>query len=407
MRIFSEVSWYCKTFSRQNVLCSLIRQSCRTDFFGMKILHIIYDDIGNPWCGGGGALRVLKVNECLAEDNDITVITGNYPHAKNEAINNVRFIRIGNQSSYLLSRLSFSLCTPYFVNRIESDIVVNECSYFSPCFADIITKRPVINVIHHLIGKHSFRLYPLIGLYPFLVEKMFLKTIKNLITSAEQIRYDIQRTVRLEESASIANGVAEEWYDLTPEEKPFILFLGRIDIYMKGLDILIEAFSGVDKNRDIILKIAGGGKSREVLRLKNLIELSGKKNRIEYLGKVSEEEKKELMRTCQFLVMPSRFEGWGITALEANTAGKPVLGTRIKGLSEAVIDNETAILVAPGNPDKVTMALKQLLDDDEFRARLGKQGRQWAKKNSWRAVAAKQYKFYESVLMDAKKKRDV
>ena len=144
---------------------------------------------------------------------------------------------------------------------------------------------------------------------------------------------------------------------------------------MKGLDILIEAFSGVDKNRDIILKIAGGGKSREVLRLKNLIELSGKKNRIEYLGKVSEEEKKELMRTCQFLVMPSRFEGWGITALEANAAGKPVLGTRIKGLSEAVLNNETAILVAPGNPDKVTMALKQLLDDNEFRARLGKQGR--------------------------------
>jgi glycogen synthase len=364
----------------------------------MKILHIIYDDVGNPWCGGGGALRAFKVNQCLAKNNDITVITGNYTNAKNEMVDNVRFIRIGSGLSYFLSRLSFSLSIPYFINKFESDIVINECSYFSPCFADIYTKRPVINIIHHLIGKHSFRIYPLLGLYPFLVEKMFLKTIKNLITSAEQIRNDIQRTARLEKSVSIANGVAEEWYDLTPEEKPFVLFLGRIDIYMKGLDILLESFAGVDKNHDIILKIAGGGKSREVLRLKNLIELSGMKNRIECLGKVSEEEKKELMRTCQFLVMPSRFEGWGITALEANAAGKPVLGTRIKGLSEAVLNNETAILVAPGNPGKVTVALKQLLDDNEFRARLGKQGRQWAKKNAWRAVAAKQYKFYKTVL---------
>ena len=371
----------------------------------MKILHIIYDDIANPWCGGGGALRAFKVNQCLAENNDITVITGNYHNAKNEMVDNVRFIRIGSESSYILSRLSFSLSIPYFINKFESDIVINECSYFSPCFADIFTKRPVINIIHHLIGKHSFRIYPLVGLYPFLVEKMFLKTIKNLITSAEQIRRDIERISSLGKNVSIANGVPEEWYDLIPEEEAFILFLGRIDIYMKGLDILIESFAGVDKNRHITLKIAGGGKSREVLRLKNLIELSGMKNRIEYLGKVSEEEKKELMRTCQFLVMPSRFEGWGITALEANAAGKPVLGTRIKGLSEAVLNNETAILVAPGNPGKVTVALKQLLDDNEFRARLGKQGRQWAKKNSWRAVAAKQYKFYKSVLEVPNKSR--
>jgi len=371
--------------------------------FWMKILHIIYDDVGNPWCGGGGALRAFKVNQCLAEKNDITVITGNYHNAKNEMINNVRFVCIGRESPYLLSRFSFSLVIPYFMNKFESDIVINECSYFSPCFADIYTKRPVVNIIHHLIGKHSFRLHPLVGLYPFLVEKMFLKTIKNLITSAEQIRCDIERISPLRKSVSIPNGVSEDWYDLIPQEEAFILFLGRIDIYMKGLDILIESFAQVDNCPHMVLKIAGGGKPFEVLKLKNLIELSGKKDQIEYLGKVSEEEKKELMRKCQFLVMPSRFEGWGITGMEANAAGKPVLGTKIKGLSEAVLHNETAILVEPENPNKLTVALKKLLDNQEVRMQLGKQGRRWAKQNSWPAVAAKQYKFYESVLEVAHK----
>ena len=145
----------------------------------MKILHIIYDDVGNPWCGGGGALRAFKVNQCLAENNDITVITGNYPNAKNEMVDNVRFIRIGSKSSYLLSRLSFSLSIPYFINKFESDIVINDCSYFSPCFADIYTKRPVINIIHHLIGNiHSAFIHCSVFIL-FLLKRCFSKQQKT------------------------------------------------------------------------------------------------------------------------------------------------------------------------------------------------------------------------------------
>ena len=86
--------------------------------------------------------------------------------------------------------------------------------------------------------------------------------------------------------------MAEDYYDLIPEEKGFILFLGRIDIYMKGLDTLIESFERLDNESDIILRIAGGGKKSEVRKLKKMIDSSSKKNKIEYLGKVSEEEKR-------------------------------------------------------------------------------------------------------------------
>ena len=158
----------------------------------MKILHLTYDDIGNPWCGGGGALRVFKVNEYLAENNDIIVVTGNYPNAKNETIGNVKFVRIGINSSYLLSRLSYSFLAPFFIHKFQNEIVVNDCSYFAPCYADIYTKNPVVNIIHHKMGKNSLHIYPLMGFFPFFAEKFFLKTIKNLITSSEEIRQDIR-----------------------------------------------------------------------------------------------------------------------------------------------------------------------------------------------------------------------
>jgi glycogen synthase len=363
----------------------------------MKILHIIYDDINNPWCGGGGAVRVYNVNRYLAVENKIIVLTGNYPGAKNEKINNVRYKRIGIKSSYLFSRISFTLLVPFYMRKYKSDIVINECSFFSPCFADLYTKRPVVNVIHHLMGRHSFKLYPVIGFYPFVAERIFLRTVKNVITSAQKFKEDIQKKSRVRNISNIANGVPDDLFALEPEEENFILFLGRIDIYMKGLDLLLESFTRLN-HQDISLKIAGGGKKGDIKKLKVLIRKYNQNRRIEFLGKVSEKEKRELLRTCLFLVMPSRFEGWGITGVEANAAGKPVLGTDIKGLSEAVVNKKTAVLVEPENIEKLTDAMGMILVDHDKRAMLGQQGRQWAKRFSWESTSAKQFRFYQAVV---------
>ena len=363
----------------------------------MRILNIIYDDIKNPWCGGGGALRVSKVNEYLARGNRIVVLTGNYPGAKNEKIGNVQYIRIGIKSSYLLSRISFTLLVPFYLHRFKNDIIVNEFSFFSPCFADIYSRGPVVNVIHHLMGEHSFKLYPVIGLFPFITEKIFLLTAKNVITSAKAVRDDIKKCYPDKKVVNIFNSIPDTLFGLIPEEDNFILFLGRIDIYMKGLDILIEAFSRID-SQDITLKIAGSGKSRDIKRLRRLVHSHGLEGRIEILGRVTESVKSELLRTCLFLVMPSRFEGWGITAIEANAASKPVIGTKIKGLSEAVKNNRTAMLVEAENVEQLARSMAQLISDKEKRALMGKQGRQWARSFSWKAISSDQYDFYQSVL---------
>jgi phosphatidylinositol alpha-1,6-mannosyltransferase len=183
---------------------------------------------------------------------------------------------------------------------------------------------------------------------------------------------------------------------LDPEEKPFILSLGRIDIYMKGLDLLLEAFSQM-KSLSVSLKIAGAGKPGDIKRLTDLIKRLNLQERVEYLGRVEEGEKLELLRTCLFLAMPSRFEGWGITAVEANAAGKPVVGTKIWGLSEAVVDGRTGLLVEPGKAGPLSSAMDRLVADHGLRADLGREARIWAKRFSWEAIARDQAAFYESV----------
>jgi glycosyltransferase involved in cell wall biosynthesis len=363
----------------------------------LKILDVIYDDINNPWCGGGGALRVYKVNERLARHHDITVLTGNFPGAKNEIINGVSYRRVGTKASYVLSRINFSLLVPLHLARFRGDVVVNEVSFFAPSLADLYTKRPVVNVIHHLMDRHAFKIYHVIGFFPFLSERAILKTAKNVITSAKSIRDEIEKRDGKKRVKNIPNGVGEEFFALDPEEKPFILSLGRIDIYMKGLDLLLEAFSRM-RSTSVSLKIAGAGKPNDMKRLTELIRRLNLEKRVEYLGRVEEREKLELLRTCLFLAMPSRFEGWGITAVEANAAGKAVLGTRIRGLTEAVENEKTALLIEPERVDPLASALDFLVENEDQRRRLGRQGREWARRFSWDFIAEEQLGFYRRVL---------
>jgi glycosyltransferase involved in cell wall biosynthesis len=361
------------------------------------ILHVIYDDIENPWCGGGGALRVLEVNKHLSREHQITVLSGNFPGALDQKRGRVLYKRLGTSASYVMSRLSFALLAPFHIRKFKADIVVNECSFFAPCFADLYTRKPVVNIIHHIMRTHALRIHPLYGFFPLVAEKLFLKTARNVITSTHRVKEFFRNLDVHKKVVSIPNGVSDDLFTLPPEEKGFILFLGRIDLYMKGLDILIEAFSRI-RSRDVSLKIAGSGKKGDVKKLIRKIRDYGIEGRTAYLGRVNEEGKKELLRTCLFLVMPSRFEGWGITAVEANAAAKPILGTKIWGLTEAVGDGTTGLLVEPNNVEKLAASMDLLLENSTLRNHLGKEGREWAKRFLWKSIAEEQFAFYRTVI---------
>src|SRR4051812_9221236 len=96
----------------------------------LRVLHLIYDDIGNPWLGGGGALRTREINRRLAASgHDITVLTGIYPGAAPaETIAGIKYRRIGwpgwlARRSYMGSRIAFVLAAVFLLKRTPYDIV--------------------------------------------------------------------------------------------------------------------------------------------------------------------------------------------------------------------------------------------------------------------------------------------
>ncbi len=111
---------------------------------------------------------------------------------------------------------------------------------------------------------------------------------------------------------------------------------------------------------------------------------------------VSDAEKKTLFRRATFVCVPSRFEGWCIAAIEAAASSKATIGTRIAGLSESIVENETGLLIPPGDSGALAEAMARLLTDVALRERLGQNGNAWARKFTWENVAQSQEACYLS-----------
>lgn len=360
----------------------------------MKILHFIYDDINNPWLGGGGAVRTYEIYKRLAERHKITVITGNYPNAtREEEKDGILYKRIGSGKNYLWSRLTYSLNAPKVIKKSDCDIVIEDFSAFSPCFSPLHTKKPVIASIQNLYGVHAIKKYRLLGFVAFIFENLGLKLYKNYVVVSPSIENKLKSS-NVGKINMIPNGVDTSLVHLATIEKKYILFIGRIDIYQKGIDVLLKSFSKITKHEKIKLIIAGSGKKKDITKLKHLIEIFALGDRVDFLGKISEQKKKELLSNCMFVCMPSRFESWGMVAIEAAACEKPIIGAKISGLWDAVKDGETGMLVEPDNSEELFQAMVTLIGNKNLRRTLGKNARIWAQNFNWDSIAQSQEEIY-------------
>ena len=161
---------------------------------------------------------------------------------------------------------------------------------------------------------------------------------------------------------------------------PIILTVGRL-VLRKGHDQVIRALPMlVRKNPGIQYAIAGTGETEEFLR--NLAGDLGVAEHVIFLGYVPDELLPGLYNLADVFVMPNRTlepsldtEGFGIVFLEANGCGKPVVGGRSGGTTDAV-NSTGGFLVDGTSVDEITRVLSDLLANSELRTQLGRKGRE-------------------------------
>ena len=162
-------------------------------------------------------------------------------------------------------------------------------------------------------------------------------------------------------------------------DKKIILTAGRL-VERKGHDVVLGALHKLKEFvPEAYYAIIGEGPIEGVI--KQMIKTLGLENSVTLIGKVSDYELAVWYEVCDVFVMISRqlknedAEGFGIVYLEANMFGKPVIAGKSGGVAEAVLDNETGILVEPTNPHEILSAMEKLLKNPEEARQLGENGR--------------------------------
>jgi phosphatidylinositol alpha-1,6-mannosyltransferase len=162
------------------------------------------------------------------------------------------------------------------------------------------------------------------------------------------------------------------------EDTEIVFCLGRLDLD-KGQDILMAAFEKVHRIRPKARLLLGGIGPLEA-SLKQLRESLALRDCVEFLGKLSQKSLPSYFALCDIFALTSksenRWEGFGLVYLEANYYERPALGGNEGGVPEAIVNNETGLVVNPRDTDAIASAIVSLLADKSLRQNMGINGKQ-------------------------------
>jgi glycosyltransferase involved in cell wall biosynthesis len=194
-------------------------------------------------------------------------------------------------------------------------------------------------------------------------------------------------------------GATRTKWKVQPGEK-LITAVGRLTS-QKGFDYLIRALAVVQQSiPDSKLLVMGDGYMRG--ELEALAKGEGVAARTTFAGFVSDDDLVDAMKSSDMVAIPSRFEPFGIIALEAMAAGVPVLVSRVGGLAEIVENDVDGLEVDPDSPSSIAKATVRLLSDRALASRLAAKAREKVEAYSWERSAAKTLEVYEAAIGEAR-----
>lgn len=365
----------------------------------LRVLHCIYDDPDNPWVGGGGALRVREIYRRLTDEVEATVVTGNFPEASDEERHGIEYRRLGAPRPYALSRLSYGAAATRLMARGDYDVGIFDYSVYTPI--RLPRHRPVGLVVHMLHAPSARGRWGTPGAALLhRAESAGIRSARWISTTSEwmvdRLKPMVAPGTRI---VPVGSGVPPEFAAVPREEADYLLYYGRLDIYQKGLDTLLDAYRrfAADHPR-VRLVIAGRGKDRAPLEemiaesgLSGSVELRARPDRAEVLG---------LMTGALAMVMPSRLEGLPMVPAEAMAAGVPVIAARVGAVEEIVKSGVTGLLVPAEDAAALAEAMRRVVSDAHLRDAMSNESRRSAERFSWDRVARAHLEFLQAIASD-------
>lgn len=356
----------------------------------MRLLVLNWQDRLNPQAGGAETHVHAVFGRLAARGHAVTLLASGWAGAAPAAeLDGMQLFRTG-------SRYTYNVAAPIFYRRKlreqRYDVVVEALNKV-PLFSPLWSGRPSMLLVHHLFGTTAFReaSAPLAGM-TWLLERPLGRVYRGVPaeaisrSTAEDL---VERGLRERDIRVIPPGIDLEFFtpgpraDRSPE--PTFLYLGRLKRY-KGIELILQAIARMRAD-GVAARLLITGRGEWEAELRGWTERLQLGAQVEFVGFVTEEQKRELFRRCWANVFPSPKEGWGITNLEAAACGTPTVASDAPGLRESVVNGATGMLVPHGDVTALATALHRLALDRDLVERLGAGAREFAGAFSWERAA--------------------
>ena len=337
-----------------------------------------------PHFGGVGVHIHTLSKKLVEEGHEVFVIT--YPHKEIRDIDGIHVIGTKGINLPGIRGLMFKNNAKKELEDLikKEDIDIIHGHYLFPAGAAAVEVGNKHNIKTYVTahGSDMFELYK---------SKPFMRpTIKKVLKNADGI-FAVSKALRQEIIATGVSGIAEKtklsWnsVDITKFslkdddsfkkefglfDKPIVLFVGNL-IKRKNVGALLEA-KKIAKS-DYYLVIVGDGPLSKKLRKKVEDE-----NISDVIFTGSRTDVENIIPNCDFLVLPSFSESFGLVLIEALACGKPVIGSDVGGISE-IINDDVGLLVNPNDVSSISNSIDKLVDDEDLRVSLSRNARNRAK----------------------------
>ncbi|MBN1154212.1 glycosyltransferase family 4 protein [candidate division KSB1 bacterium] len=365
-----------------------------------NILVLNWQDITNPHAGGAEVHLHEIFKRIASQSYHVMLGCCSYQGAKKyEMIDGIEIFRRGKRNL-------FNSYVPVLYKDIRSsrkiDIVIDDINKI-PFYTPLFVKEPIIAILHHLFGASIFSETSLPGaLYVRLSESFLPAVYKNTLFSvvSNSTRNElISKRLPPENVRLIHNGVDSARYrkdDSLKSRRPIIGYLGRIKKY-KNIDHLLQAMVIIRKSvPDVVLKVIGSGDYLDSLR-RHSVDM-GVDDIVHFIGNVDERTKVDLLNEVWFTVNPSSKEGWGLTIIESNACGTPVIAADSPGLRDSVVHEKTGFLYPHGDIAKLAEQAIRLINDASLRNNFSHNALEWSRKFNWDDSAAQMLDLIEHIL---------
>jgi len=364
----------------------------------LNVLAFNWRDIEHTEAGGAEVHLHEILRWLVSQGNSVTLLSSTFEGCRVDTeIDGIRVLRRGKWYN-----ANFALPLAYMreLRGQEFDVVledINKIPFYTPCFV----KAPVLAVVPHLFGTTVFReaSFPF-AMYVYSYELLIPLIYRNVrfLVISESTKTDlVGRGIRGERIDVVECGLDHALYREVDVRKDsnLILYLGRLRKY-KCVHFLIEAMKYVvQRVPKARLVVVGDGPYRE--QLQSLTRALSLERVVEFRGHVDAEEKVRLLSQAAVAANPSPKEGWGLTVVEANACGVPVVASRSPGLVDSVRDGETGFLVEHGNVEQLASKIVNILVDNVLRERLSGGALEWSKRFTWENCASRSAEVIERI----------